>query len=77
MKEDVRTCLFVLRACWAGGVKVRIEACAIFARWGMIREGVSHATERLDVIPRDVVEEVSRRFITNSRFENFLLVAYW
>ena len=77
MKKDVRTCLYVLRACWAGGVEVRMEACAVFARWGMVREGASHTTERLDIIPGDVVEEVSRRFITNGGFENFLLMAYW
>jgi hypothetical protein len=39
----------------------------------MIGYSASHATERRNVIPRELVEEVCGRFISNGRFKELLL----
>ena len=53
-----------------------MEFRAIFAHGGMICQGAGHTTKHTNVITGDIVEEICRRFITDCRFENFLLVAY-
>ena len=41
----------------------------------MICQGAGHATERTDVVSRNVEEEVGDCFISNGWFKDFLLVA--
>ena len=50
VKEDVRTGMQAVRACWAVCVQVWVETRSVFAGGCMVGDGVGHATEHVDVV---------------------------
>ena len=75
MKENVRTGLYAMWACWAERVEVRVESCSEFSSWGVICQCAGHTTKHADIIVGYVKEEVCRRFVADGRFKNLLLMA--
>ena len=53
-------------------IEVREEASSIVSRRCVVGDGVSHATQQRNVVPRHVDEEVSSGFVTNGWLEDFL-----
>ena len=48
---------------------VWVEATAVFACWGMVREGAGHTAHGLNVIPRERQEEALRMLVADVRLE--------
>ena len=63
-------------ACWAFDFVGGVEPLSIFAGWGVVGESAGHATQRHDVVPRQIEEEVSGRFIADSGLEWLLFPPY-
>ena len=47
----MHTGLYMLRACWATVVEIRIEVKPVFSSWYVVGDGASHATKRAYIIP--------------------------
>ena len=51
MKKDMRTGLYMLRACWATVIEVGVESEPVSSDGRVVGDGTSHATKCTNVVP--------------------------